>query len=187
MREIMHSEIARTDCTLVRRAILPKFMEANIQLGRGFVAFPEPAGCPHCGSPLSKSLFFTKLPLVHLEARCCGGMYRLHGGRELLTGAFFGLAWSICLLSGWLGFISWTAAACAIAGVFSFAYVLSPYLIRVEKAGAAAGAGRSAKTSRTASMPGRRRIRLGQVETAKAAAEGWEQHGKELLRAPAQP
>jgi hypothetical protein len=162
-------------------------METNIQLGRSFAAFPEPAGCPHCGVPLSRSLFFTKLPLVHRKARCCGGTYRLHGGRELLTGAFFGLAWSICFFSGWLSLISWTAAACAIAGVFSFAYVLSPYLIRVEMAGAAAGASRSAKTSRMVSMYGRRRVRAGHVETVKAAADALEQRRKELLRAPTQP
>src|SRR5205085_207640 len=125
----------------------------------------EPAGCPHCGTPLPRSLFFTKLPFAHRKARCCGGMHRTHVGRELLTSAFFGLAWSICFLLGWLGFVSWAVAACAIAGVFSFAYVLSPYLIRVEKAAAGAGASRSAKMDRAASMRSKRRVRADQAET----------------------
>ena len=114
-------------------------------------------------------------------------MYRIHVGREFLTSAFFGLAWSICFLLGWLSFVSWAVATCAIAGVFSFAYVLSPYLIRVEMTGAAAGADRSAKTSRMVSMYGRRRVRAGHVEMVKAAADALEQRRKELLRAPTQP
>jgi hypothetical protein len=96
-------------------------------------------------------------------------MYRLHAGREFLTAAFFGQAWSICFLLGWLGFVSWTVATCVIAGVFGFAYVLSPYLIRVEKAGAAAGASRRVKMSRAAAMRGKRRVRAGQPETVEAA------------------
>ena len=112
-------------------------------------------------------------------------MYRIHAGREFLTSAFFGLAWSICFFLGWLGFVSWTVATCVMAGVFGCAYVLSPYLVRVEKVGAAAGASRSVKMSRAASMRGKRRVRAGQAETVKAAADAWERPDTQLLRATA--
>jgi len=98
-------------------------------------------------------------------------MYRINAGREFLTSAFFGLAWSICFFLGWLGFVSWTVATCVMAGVFGLAYVLSPYLVRVEKVGAAADASRIGKMSRAASMRGKRRVRARQAETLEAVAD----------------
>jgi len=108
-------------------------MDPNKQQ-RAFAVFPERAGCPHCGIPLPRSLFFTKLPFARHQAKCCGGGYRINASREFLTGALYGQAWAICFLLGWLEFISWTVAGLTIAAIFSFAYALSPYLTLVAKA-----------------------------------------------------
>lgn len=123
---------------------------------RIFVAFPEPVGCPHCSATLPRSLFFTKLPFMVRNAECCGGAYRLHTGREILCSLFFGLAWSIIFLTAWLEFVSWAVCGLTILGIFTFAYWLSPNLIRVEKI-------RSTEDRRTRRVtPGRRKRRHGE-------------------------